>query len=466
MALRQRNLLITDLTRVHTFIFLKMQDRGGHASRLPTMLERRSKMLSMAVSSCTASIMALLKVGLDLDRTHLRYSYKHSNLVTLTVDGQAGQQAPSPTTQEWHLPTFDPKNENKYMYKLHTVDLYFWTKEDALQFVSGIRRVLPAAQITILDEPMAPPPHHDDMSPVVQKLENVAISDPSYQHGQTRDSRATSNAFPGPPISATPQSQESANFAPMAYNPAAPAAPEAIKHREKTPPPEDGAANPLAAAATSDQGQNFTPAYLQRGFSGPPGQIGQPPQTSYFTGPPAPPPQQPPSQQQQAVSPFAQHFQHSFAAPPTAATIASPYAQPPPPASASAPPPPAYQQQTPAHIPVTQYANYPGSPHSSNTTPGIYSPGVSSPLTSPGTYTPGAPPGGFSHFQYNSTISNTQPLMTDYSIHQQVYRPTEDEAAHHRGKAAKPPKGKLEARAGQLEKGVGSLLKKLEKKIG
>jgi hypothetical protein len=200
---------------------------------------------------------------------------------------------------------------------------------------------------------------------------------------------------------------------------------------------------------------------LQRGLSGSPGQIGQPPQTAYFTGPPAPPPQQPPPQQQVA-SPFAQHFQHSFAAPPTTATISSPYAQPPPPASA----PPAYQQQPPPHIPVTQYANYPGSPHSSNTTPGIYSPGVSSPLTSPGIYTPGAPPGGFSQFQYNNQLSNTQPLMTDYSIHQQVYRPTEDEATHHKAKAAKPQKGKLEARAGQLEKGMGSLFKKLEKKIG
>ena len=401
--------------------------------------------------------------SVDLDRTHLRYSYKHTNLVTLTVDGLSGQQTPSPNTQEWHLPTFDPHNENKYLYKLHTVDIYFWTKDDALQFVNGIRRVLPATQITILDEPIAPPPHHDDMSPVVQKLENVAISDPSYQHGQTRDSRTTSTAFPGPPISATPQSEQSANFAPMAYNPAAPAAPETIMYREKTPPPEDGAANPLAAAATSDQGQAFTPSYLQRGFSGPPGQIGLPPQTSYFTGPPAPPPQQQLPPQQPSVSPFAQHFQHSFAAPPTAATITLPYAQPPP---ASAPPPPAYQQQPPAHIPVTQYANYPGSPHSAMTTPGIYSPGVASPLTSPGIYSPGAPPGGFSQFQYNNSISNTQPLNNDYSIHSQVYRPTEDEAARHLPKAGKPPRGKLEARAGQVEKGVGSLLKRLEKKIG
>lgn len=388
-----------------------------------------------------------------MDRTHVRYSYKQSNLVTLTVDGQTGQQVPSPNTQEWHLPTYDPRNENKYMYRLHTVDIYFWTKEDALQFVNGIRRVLPAAQTTILDEPIAPPPHQEDMSPIVQKLENVAISDPSYQQGRTRDSRTTTAAFPGPPISATPQSQESSNFAPMAYNPAAPAAPEAIKHREKTPPPEDGAANPLAAAAASDQGQSFGPTYAQRGFSGPPGQ----PQ-SYFTGPPAPTPQQ------SVQSPYAQHFQNTFAAPPTAATVASLYGQPP--LSASVPPPPAYQQQAPSQMPVTQYANYPGSPNSAMATPGIFSPGVSSPLTSPGIPTPGAPPGGFSQFQYSNQISSTQPLMNDYSIHQQVYRPTEDEAAHHKAKAMKPPRGRLEQRAGQVEKGVGSLLKKLEKKIG
>ena len=54
-------------------------------------------------------------------------------------------------------------------------------------------------------------------------------------------------------------------------------------------------------------------------------------------------------------------------------------------------------------------------------------------------------------------------------MHQQVYRPTESEAntKHNKPiKQAKPPRGKLEDRAEQLEKGVGSFLKKLEKKIG
>ncbi len=401
---------------------------------------------------------------LDLDTTHVQYSYKHSTLVTLTIDGQQNQRSTPSDDQEWRLPTFDPRNENKYMYKLHTIDIYFWTKDDALQFLNGARRVLPYQQVTVQDEPVAPPPpHHDDMSPIVQKLENVAITDPSYQQGRTRDSRTT-NSFPGPPISATPQNKEASGYAPMAYNPAAPAAPEAIKHREKTPPPEDGAANPLMAAAASDQGQTFGAPYGQIGFSGPPGQPTS--QHSYFPGPPAQfsQPAPPPSVQ----SPYAQHFQNTFAPPPTAASLSSPYAQPPPAqaTATSSAPPPAYQQQ-PTHIPVTQYANYPVSPgiQRAMTTPGLYSPGFSSEGTTPSVASPAAPPGGFSQFNYHK-VSNTQPLMTDYSIHQQVYRPTESEAAPKAGKALKPPRGKLEERAGQLERGVGGLLKKLEKKIG
>ena len=400
-----------------------------------------------------------------MDRAHINYSYKHSTLVTLTVDAPHGQRndAPSSDSQEWHLPTFDPRNENKYMYKLHTLDIYFWTKEDALQFVNGVRRVLPQQQIAVQDEPLAPPSHHDDMSPVVQKLENVAITDPSYQQGRTRDSRTTTTTFQGPPISATPQSQEASNFAPLAYNPAAPAAPEAIQYREKTPPPEDGASNPLVAAATSEHGQTYGVPY--QGFSGPPSQQQQ--QQSYFTGPPQssalPPQQLPPSAA--VTSPYAQHFQNSFAPPPTANST-SPYATAPNPP----PGPPAYQQQAP-NIPVTQYANYPGSPGMSSamTTPGIYSPGFTSPQQTPGIYSPAAPPGGYAQFNYGAQqqqhLSSTQPLMNDYSIHKQVYRPTEAEVGF-KNKPARAPTGKLEARAGQIEKGVGGLLKKLEKKIG
>jgi hypothetical protein len=353
------------------------------------------------------------------------------------------------------------------MYRLHTVDIYFWTKEDALHFVNAIRRVLPPHQISIQDEPVAPAPHVDDMSPVVQKLENVAITDPSYQQGQTRDSRTTTTttAFAGPPISATPQSQEASNFAPLSYNPAAPAAPETIQHREKTPPPEDGAPNPLVAAAASDHGQTYgVPFQNPGGFSGPPQQ--PPPQHSYFPGSlvssaSAPPPSQPSATVQ---SPFAGHFQHSFAPPPTAPTNASnPYASAP--ANPPPGPPPYTPQQT--HIPVTQqFANYPGSPAMS---PGMTTPGVGSPgFQATGIYSPGAPPGGFAQFNYaqtNTGMSGTKPLMNDYSIHQQVYRPTETEANMKHNKPLK--KGtRLEAAGGAVENRVGGFLKKLEKKIG
>jgi hypothetical protein len=346
------------------------------------------------------------------------------------------------------------------MYKLHTVDIYFWTKEDAQQFFNGIRRVLPQQQILVEDEPLLPPSHEEEMSPIVQKLENVAITDPSYQGGRTRDSRTTSTKFTRPPISATPQSEEASNFAPMAYNPAAPAAPEVIRHREKTPPPEDGAANPLMAAATSDQGQTFGIPYQGIGFSGPPGQL---PQQGYISTQPASAPPAPFSQPPSSTvpqSPFAHHFQNTFAPPPTLTTKDAPYAQP----------PPAYQpQQQPQTL--NQFANYPGSPSVSSdmNTSGPYSTGFSAPATE----STAAPPGGFAQYQYTK-VSNTQPLMNDYSIHQQVYRPTEVEAASHGHKhksgktpaAGKPPRGKLEDRADKLERGVGSLLKKLEKKIG
>jgi hypothetical protein len=101
-------------------------------------------------------------------------------------------------------------------------------------------------------------------------------------------------------------------------------------------------------------------------------------------------------------------------------------------------------------------------------TPGVYSPGFASPMPNPGVQSPGAPPGGFAQYNYNNSISNTQPLSNDYSIHSQVYRPTEFESAHgHKpGKAAKPPSGKLEAKAVRAEKGMNSVLKRLEKKIG
>ncbi|KAI9642440.1 hypothetical protein NHQ30_009245 [Ciborinia camelliae] len=350
-----------------------------------------------------------------LDSAHVKYSYKHTTLVSLTVDGPNGQQRNSPIgTQEWHLPTFDPRNETKYMYRLHTIDLYFWNKEDALNFVNGVRRVLPQHQITLEDEPVPPPPHADDMSPVVRQLENVAISDPSYQHGRTKTSRTSPPAainvsFPGPPSSSSQQSQVPTTFAPMAYNPAAPAAPEVIQHREKTPPPEDGAGNPLVHAATSDQGQFSPPSQFHQhsGFSAP-----------------APPPQFQRQQTFPTMSPPQQaHGQGSF----SAAT---------PPQHTSTPPNSNY---FPGSIPSTTTLRSPFSPQFPPQTPSFAPP----PTTS--IYRP-------TEVEAKSKKGNGG-------------KKGKGDAENGKGKE-KGPRGRLEDNAGRLEKGVTGILKKFEKKYG
>ncbi|KAK1961940.1 hypothetical protein LY78DRAFT_587652 [Colletotrichum sublineola] len=391
-----------------------------------------------------------------LDKTHVRYSYNHQCMVTLTVGETTDQM-------EWHLPTYDPQNQNKYHYKLHSLDIYFWKPEDALQFVNGIRFVLPPSQVEILDEPQ----HHHHlqahqpapMSSVVQQLEHIAISDPTYGTPGAA-SRTAPPSLPGPPpTSAVPapeqqQQQPPASFVPMAYNPAAPAAPEAIRHREKTPPPDDGLIDPLAAAVAYDAQAPFSP-----GFVPPPGFQSAQGVGIGGTGlpPPPPPPQQqfggPPTQpvlQRAATMPA--HAVHNGLASPG---LTSPYGGSPFPASPGfqpPPPPPPQQQQQQRTTPPAQQTSQPTPPPSS--------PGPTA-----------GPPGGFSQYSYASTNGTTtpqqQPGAFDYSIHAQAYRPTEAEAGKYKGYTGKQdPTGRLEQNMGRLEKGVTGMLKKFEKKFG
>ncbi|RYP07812.1 hypothetical protein DL765_009011 [Monosporascus sp. GIB2] len=427
-----------------------------------------------------------------LDYTRVRYSYKHQCLVSIVVDGVPG----SPVDQsQWHLPTYDPHNQNKYHYKLHSLDIYFWTQTDALQFVNGIRRVLPASQGEVADEPPPPPAarhpygHSQDVNPLVQKLEHAAVSDPVYSSPNPASASASQNSgvpsFAPPPAPSAdggsppqqqqqpqPPPQQPATFAPMAYNPAAPAAPEQVRYREKTPPPEDDGQDPLAAALARDHGAAppFSPGYApppqpHQSFtsSAPPGAPGLP-------GPPGPPGPQPPPQHQQlhpgAVAspgfPPSQygHLQRANTMPvsPGMASpgfpMASPYAAnfpvspgfaPPPPPG---PPPPQQQQQ-----PQPQQTQSPNPP-----------------LQSPGLV---PPPGGFAQFSYTTANQNPNPAAgSDYNIHQQVYRPTEIEAANSRYDGAKLRAGssdgkpsRLDQNAKKLEKGVTGMLKRIEKKF-
>ncbi|KAK4658992.1 hypothetical protein QC762_106370 [Podospora pseudocomata] len=372
-----------------------------------------------------------------LDNVHLQYTYKHTCLVTLIV-GQVNNQ------EEWHLPTYDPHNQAKYHYKLHSLDLYFWTHQDALEFVNGIRRVLPHTQCEVLDEPGPPPRQPTEASSLVQKLEKVAISDSS----PAQQANPGVPSFPGPPVSAVdgdlpPPPPPPAAFSPIPYNPAAPAAPEQLRHREKTPPPEDGVANPLHQTLAYDAATPFSP--------------GLPPGPSHLSplSPGIPPP----------------NLQH----PPGAPTFPGP-----PVAS------PGFAPQgfgslggvgAPPHPGITRSVTMPavGTPLSS---PGLVSPygGVGTFPGQPQVYNPAAvaavsqtptPPavGGIGAspgvgVQGPQTAQAGLPQQNEYAVHQQFYVPEEE----YRPK--KEVRGKLEENAGRLERGVSGMLKKFEKKFG
>lgn len=414
-----------------------------------------------------------------LDRTKVAYSYKQQCTVTIyapeTVEGH----------DEWHLPTFDPRNENKYHYKLVSLDIYFWTPKDALKFVDNIRRILPPSQVDIQDEP-APPPRPVDAGPdpLVSKLERIALSD-----GQKPASLNGVPSFAPPPISAVndPTSAGTNNtnatnsttssYAPIApYNPAAPPAPEAVRHREKTPPPEDGHPNPLAAVVAYDQAQPFSPGYAPSiaSIASP----GLPPSYTHPQGAPmfSPPPRQPlagmASPGLNAPAGFGM-LQRAHTMPPTPG-LASPYS-------------PGFPGSPGFHVPQATAAG--PTPPVSVSSPAPSGLAAPPPPPPPATVPPAPaaqpvpPPGGFSTYNYAASQAPPQspPPATagassmplgDYSIHSQVYRPTAAEAVGYKqyepkgGSFGKEPKGKFEENANRLERGLTGALKRFEKKFG
>ncbi|PVH97640.1 hypothetical protein DM02DRAFT_658135, partial [Periconia macrospinosa] len=209
-----------------------------------------------------------------LDTVKVEQSYKHPCLFTVTVDAfrsQNGSAGPSPQQDmsQWHLPAPDPNNNGKYMYKLHTLDMYFWTPDDASLFLDSLRRVAQPHQLHITENPqLASTPletKNDPVNPLVAKLEKAAFS-----HSSRSPSLSGAPSFPGPPTappptSSPPAADASTNYAPMAYNPAAPAAPEPIAHREKTPPPPDAADG--TGLNTIPQSQPYPSNPLQTSFS-------------------------------------------------------------------------------------------------------------------------------------------------------------------------------------------------------
>ncbi|OQD77712.1 hypothetical protein PENDEC_c002G05139 [Penicillium decumbens] len=407
----------------------------------------------------------------SLDNVHIRHSTQFPTHCTLTVDGiNTSPPSQQVSHYEWRLPSGDPRNDRHSLLRLHTLDIYFWNLDDANQFLDSASHVLATSQVDS-DRVNAITQPDQPMSSVVQQLENIAVSDPAYQNGQTPNSRSGPAAisapasqgqqtlsFPPPPPSGPQNSsqanaeqppveenKEPENLAPLPYNPAAPAAPEPIKHREKTPPPEDGTEGTgLMAAVAADQGIPYAP---QRQASG-----GVP----------------------------------SFAPPPTS-TPGTPYSAPPgyasPPPSAGLPPSATFSLQQPVQSPgLPSYHQafqtgqaWPGSPGAMSFAPPPQDPNAhlyaqqayGSPQSSPQQ----VPIGGYSNYSYAQS-SSLQPGSSEYDIHNQLYRPTEAEASSrsqkHVQRAMKAPgqrPRRLEDNAAKLESGVNRFLKKLEKKL-
>lgn len=368
--------------------------------------------------------------------------------------------SPHGAQDQWLLPFTDPRDNSSRRFRLHTLDIYFWTTEDADQFLDAVQRLLPAQQIET-DRPfhVQAQTEGQGLSSVVEKLENVAITDPSYQHGQTRDSQSQPS-----PAGQETASQETQNYAPLAYNPAAPAAPEPIKHREKTPPPVDGAEGTgLATAVAVDQGlyhpqaqipggfsqhhAQAVPGLSQYGYSSPPPSAGLPPAHSLPGSPGfgAPPLASPPPVQSVGMS---------FAPPPQNPN-AHLFAQGHDTEQAHAP----QQAHTPQHYAHSSHSSLQGN-YFQNQGHGVDDERVAI--------------GGYSNYSYGQPMQqHPGATNSEYDIHSQVYRPTESEAnssaQKHAKKAMANPNSrprKLEERAGKVENKVNGFLKRLEKSIG
>lgn len=459
-----------------------------------------------------------------LESATIRQSHKQPTLCTITVDGFDSQRTEPAQNKDhhWRLPNTDPRNEGKFLFRLHTLDIYFWKAEDATAFMSSVNGFLQQGQVEILDAPPAPAPQEVVTSPIVQKLESVAIQDPAYQNGRTRNSQSTiqpSVPKPNPDTSQasrrdTPKTEEPAAFKPMAYNPAAPPAPEPIQHREKTPPPpESEHGTGLAAAAHRDHAQDFSPlpsplpAPPQGPLSRPPygqsplsqGHIGSPSDHNYanstqpggyaghsqlhlspYASPPpssapfSPPSSTMPGQRTPSVS--------SIPPPPQSGrTSVSPYAT----TSAMGSPPPHRSSVSSQHRP--QAMSFGAPPKDPNVQP--YG-AIDKPLTTPtsdllgnsyvsGTHQPlqhlqpqyadylssrrqseqQQPVGGYANYDYTQQPQNHGHSAHD--IHNQIYRPTENEA-----QGSKPHRTSDASRTSKVDKGVNRFLKKLEKNFG
>jgi len=375
------------------------------------------------------------------------------------------------------------------MYPIRAVDLYLWTPSDAAEFLASLKNVLPQGNLEIRDAPMVEILVAETINPVIQRLEQVAINAPSPVSYSTIIPQAFT--LPSPPNLPDPfvSDTRSTAYAPIAaYNPAAPAAPEPIAHREKTPPPIDGAQGTgLTAAALHDdnhtpfahqhlmpawQYQPQTPSYLNN-------QTFSPRVIAPVMGFPPPPPQPPMTTSAPGL------IQNGTSIPPPPVQFSGariPVTTPPqlqstrisitPPSPGQAP---RHQPSTPQQ-PVPNFAPPPStappvlsetpytpphraSPAATSTTPS-FSPahvgtnnGINHDRASPQAYSP--------YYSHSPAQLLEQQQYDAYAIHASVYRPTPEEAV---GWSFGKTQGKQGGvKVDRLEKGVNKWLKRLDK---
>ncbi|SZE99309.1 unnamed protein product [Blumeria hordei] len=376
-----------------------------------------------------------------LDKVLVHYSYSHSNLITLSVDQSEGR--------DWYRPVFDEGHESGFLHDLYTVDLYFWKHLDAIQLLDAIRRVVPPDQIKILDEPDIPLILHNSTDlRLTQEPENATSHNSTYGH---RDTQEPHLVFPRPPISATPPNCLISSHTPLAYDPAAPAAPEKIVHREKTPPPEDNEDNILTVATSSELYQpsrmkgesTFSRSPLQSHYSG---STHEALQQAYK------------SQHSIQLSTADTHF-----IPPFQPLLA-----------------PSGTTNQPSFLMSYQAPEYQN--HLIHSTPNpTYSSTIMNPCVNfdvssdvsginsrPSLQTKLSPSPDESNLKYTH-IQDVHSIgfhVSENSLNQRAYRPAEHDSTPKSAKPLRSPGWKLEERAAKLERGVGSLFRKLEKKIG
>ncbi|EXJ65297.1 hypothetical protein A1O7_01638 [Cladophialophora yegresii CBS 114405] len=455
-----------------------------------------------------------------LDNVKVIHCHRFPTRVTLLVDGDTTNTSPtSPRTardpDEWRLASSDPRDPGTSKYKIHTIDIYLWNQDDSKLVLDIFKRLLRRNQLDIggVEEEL---PHHDMVSPVVQNLENVAISDPPYKDWQYEHASgplhkpvqspspaavanrlsATGQAPSISPASAAAKHAPVNDYTPLAYNPAAPAAPEPIAHREDTPPPVDAADGTGLTAAARHDNPYALPQHPQT-FGGPPivapgayGHYGSPPPPSapsfgpHATTSPAPSfgPQAaatvpPPSFGSHASStPLQSSPQTSvstnFAPPPTSAAGSDSSRHPSTAAQTYVPhgqdPNSHIFGQPPVQTPGTQfYQSINDQPHKPLQ---HVQPQYPDYLAAGQAPAPAAPPlGGYSTYNYGQA-QPPQPAATGgYDIHNQVYRPTESEhhTHHHSSKPSRSSNSQRKpTHTEKIEKGIGKWIKKVEKNFG